>query len=72
MQSMLLLCSAVGFFESHHEANPPHGVDQFRLLRAFHFLPQVADIHIEQVVVAVEALAPDAMQDLQARLHLVG
>ena len=66
------LNSSVSFLKPHHEAHAAHGVDQLRLLRAFHLLPQVADINIEQVVVAIETFAPNAMQDLQARLHFVG
>ena len=56
----LQIASGWRFLQAHHEAHALHRVDELGCLRAFYFL-QVADINIEQVVIAIEAFAPHPM-----------
>src|SRR5258705_5504031 len=52
-------------------ADAAHRVDQARLASAFELLAQIAHIDLDNVALAAEVVAPDAIIDHLAREHLL-
>ena len=61
---------ASGLRQTGDETHPAHGVQQLGVIRFFDLAAQIAHVDIQRVGIANKRCSPDALQDLQARLHL--
>ena len=58
-------------WQAQHVADSPHGVDE-RGLDRVDLAPQVGDVRLDDVRLAVEVVVPDVVEDLRLRQHPAG